>query len=185
MTFIKVKFALESGESVYFNGVDVTDKIVKDGDYYTFVTDGIAAADFGTVYTFAIKVSGTSEAEESEKETLGVSVNDCLYLLKTSQTSSDKQKKLASALYNYGLRARICDHDCEGGTATCVSKAVCSICGEAYGEYGEHNCSLHSDDETHYYACDNEGCDFKKDEAAHSDDNDDGKCDVCEKESAA
>lgn len=26
-----------------------------------------------------------------------------------------------------------------GGTATCISKAVCSICGKEYGELGEHN----------------------------------------------
>ena len=29
--------------------------------------------------------------------------------------------------------------DCEGGTATCKDKAVCEICGQPYGELGEHN----------------------------------------------
>ena len=29
--------------------------------------------------------------------------------------------------------------NCSGGTATCVEKAECSVCGETYGELGEHN----------------------------------------------
>ena len=31
------------------------------------------------------------------------------------------------------------EHEHTGGTATCKNKAVCSICGKEYGEYGDHN----------------------------------------------
>jgi hypothetical protein len=30
-------------------------------------------------------------------------------------------------------------HTCTGGTATCKSKAICSICSKEYGELGDHN----------------------------------------------
>ena len=31
------------------------------------------------------------------------------------------------------------EHEHTGGTATCLKKAVCDICGEEYGEYGDHD----------------------------------------------
>jgi len=31
------------------------------------------------------------------------------------------------------------EHEHTGGTATCLKKAVCNICGQEYGEYGDHN----------------------------------------------
>ena len=31
------------------------------------------------------------------------------------------------------------EHEHTGGTATCKNKAVCSICGKEYGDYGDHN----------------------------------------------
>ena len=31
------------------------------------------------------------------------------------------------------------EHEHTGGTATCENKAVCSICGKEYGDYGDHN----------------------------------------------
>ena len=31
------------------------------------------------------------------------------------------------------------EHEHTGGTATCDKKAVCTICGQEYGEYGDHN----------------------------------------------
>lgn len=46
-----------------------------------------------------------------------------------------------------GTHTRICSRDadhtetagCTGGTATCKGKAVCAVCGEGYGEPGEHH----------------------------------------------
>ena len=60
-----------------------------------------------------------------------------------------------------------CAH--EGGTATCIKKAVCTKCGEEYGElaahtYGEwkHNA------EKHWKECATEGCTAKTEEADHA-----------------
>lgn len=39
-----------------------------------------------------------------------------------------------------------------GGTATCIAKAVCEVCGEAYGEFAGHT------DNDGDYECDIEGC---------------------------
>ena len=59
-----------------------------------------------------------------------------------------------------------CAH--EGGTATCIKKAVCTKCGEEYGElaahtYGEwkHNA------EKHWKECTTEGCTAKAEEGNH------------------
>ncbi len=57
-----------------------------------------------------------------------------------------------------------------GGTATCMSKAVCTVCNTAYGEIAPDNhdfaTTLTAGAEEHYYACTR--CGTKKDRAAHS-----------------
>ena len=59
-----------------------------------------------------------------------------------------------------------CNHT--GGTATCTAKAVCSECGEEYGEINPENHGVSSvwtnDNGKHYHACTN-GCGAKLDEA--------------------
>lgn len=41
-----------------------------------------------------------------------------------------------------------------GGTATCTEKAVCEVCGEAYGELAAHSYTvLKSDADSHWYEC--------------------------------
>ncbi len=76
----------------------------------------------------------------------------------------------------------VCEHT--GGTATCVSKAICSKCGEAYGDYS----TTHSPetewsyaDGKHYHAC-AYGCSTRFDEAACdgvATCKDAAKCSVC------
>ena len=40
--------------------------------------------------------------------------------------------------YVDGVCTKCGDHTCTGGEATCIKKAICSICGEMYGSLGEH-----------------------------------------------
>ena len=58
---------------------------------------------------------------------------------------------------------------CSGGVATCADRAVCSVCGTAYGSVDESNhnyaSTLTQGDATHYYECSR--CHGKKNEAAH------------------
>ena len=59
---------------------------------------------------------------------------------------------------------------CSGGTATCVAKAVCTLCGGEYGELSDAHVwatELSHDETNHWYACTVVGCTAKKDDAAH------------------
>ena len=66
-----------------------------------------------------------------------------------------------------------------GGTATCTEKAICSVCNTAYGNTLEHSygSELESDASEHWNECE---CGDKANKAAHTDSNNDGKCDTCE-----
>ena len=62
------------------------------------------------------------------------------------------------------------NEECSGGSATCVAKAVCTLCGGEYGELSSEHVwatELSHDETNHWYACTVEGCTAKKDEAAH------------------
>ena len=57
----------------------------------------------------------------------------------------------------------------EGGTKTCIAKAVCEKCGEEYGELAAHAYGEWKyDAEKHWKECTTEGCDSKTEEAAHA-----------------
>ena len=65
-----------------------------------------------------------------------------------------------------------------GGNATCTEKAVCSVCGAKYGELGAHvyGSELKYDNDYHWNEC---ACGSKNAAAAHSDADNNGKCDAC------
>ena len=68
-----------------------------------------------------------------------------------------------------------------GGTANCQQKAVCDVCKQAYGEFGNHiaKAEWKNDAENHWHECSLcVGQELEK--AAHTDANSDGKCDICE-----
>lgn len=78
----------------------------------------------------------------------------------------------------------LCAYRCvshTGGTATCVKKAECEICGEEYGDYGSHDYAADwtSDEQEHWHGC--ALCDSRSDAGMHTDKNKDHKCDVCGK----
>ena len=77
-----------------------------------------------------------------------------------------------------------CSHEfdkaeCSGGTATCTAKAVCSVCNNEYGTTTTHNhgSEWKKDADNHWNEC---ACGDKANKAAHTDSNNDGKCDTCE-----
>lgn len=70
----------------------------------------------------------------------------------------------------------------KGGVATCKFPAICSVCKTAYGELGTH---IESEEwkiaeEFHYKDCANPGCTSLMIDGDHEDENNDGKCDVCQ-----
>ena len=72
------------------------------------------------------------------------------------------------------------DHQHTGGSATCTAQAVCTICGQPYGELANHSAETEwQQSETHHWhEC--TGCDDQElDKAAHNDGNNDGSCDTC------
>ena len=66
-----------------------------------------------------------------------------------------------------------------GGTATCTEKAVCATCNTAYGNTiaHSHGSEWKTDANNHWNEC---VCGDKANKAAHTDSNNDGKCDTCE-----
>lgn len=76
-----------------------------------------------------------------------------------------------------------------GGEATCQAKAVCAVCGTAYGELADHDydTAWSSNGTQHWYACKTYGCNMKKDAANHFSDKTENKatcaapakCDEC------
>ncbi len=103
---------------------------MQDG-YYTVATGAISPVDF--LKDFTMKYENGAE----DYVTLTYSVNDYCYAAYT-KGESDAMKELALALYNYGLSAHNYKGH-EGGTATCSERAVCTICGNEYGELLDHN----------------------------------------------
>ena len=77
-----------------------------------------------------------------------------------------------------------CSHEfdkaeCSGGTATCTAKAVCTVCNNEYGNTAAHShgSEWKTDANEHWNEC---ACGDKANKAAHTDSNNDGKCDTCE-----
>ena len=75
---------------------------------------------------------------------------------------------IASTVFAVSCKNNVKECAHEGGTATCIKKAVCAKCGEEYGEltahtYGEwkHNA------EKHWKECTTEGCTAKSEEGNH------------------
>ena len=66
-----------------------------------------------------------------------------------------------------------------GGTATCTEKAICSVCNTAYGNTLEHShgSEWQKNADEHWNEC---ACGDKANKAAHTDENNDGKCDICD-----
>lgn len=76
----------------------------------------------------------------------------------------------------------LCAYRCvshTGGTATCVKKAECEICGEEYGDYGSHDYAADwtSDEQEHWHGC--ALCDSRSDAGMHADGDRDHLCDTC------
>ncbi|MBQ7826696.1 MAG: hypothetical protein IJ386_00340, partial [Clostridia bacterium] len=105
----------------------------------------------------------------AQKETLGVentftlqySINDYCYDAINNADTTDNMKALAQALYNYGLSAHIVKGNHDGGTATCAAQAVCTICGNGYGDLLEHNYTYTANDDANTITAScNKGCNY-------------------------
>ena len=68
-----------------------------------------------------------------------------------------------------------------GGKATCTEKAKCEKCEEAYGDPLDHSWSTDWswDEDTHWHPCNNEGCNVRRDEKAHTETSEPGKTATC------
>ena len=84
-------------------------------------------------------------------------------------------------IWNKGV-CTLCAYRCvshTGGTATCVKKAACEICGEEYGDFADHAYSADwtSDTQQHWHAC--ALCDSRTGAGTHADEDKDHLCDTC------
>ncbi len=69
----------------------------------------------------------------------------------------------------------------KGGTATCIEKAICSVCSIEYGELMPHNAKQQwkSDDTYHWYECETNGCSYQCNKTTHVL-NSNKKCTICD-----
>ncbi len=87
-----------------------------------------------------------------------------------------------------GTHTKTCKHDgthtvtenCHGGTATCIEKAKCSICGDEYGEMEEHipKRQWKNDESYHWHECETDGCSYHCNKTKHTLGSD-KKCTIC------
>lgn len=120
-------------------------------------TDDVLSSETIAAYDFAKKMEFTVDG----LFTLGYSINDYCYDAFNNADTSDNMKALAVALYNYGLSAHIVKGNHEGGTATCAEQAVCTICGNGYGEVLAHNYSYEANDDANTITAScNKGCNY-------------------------
>ncbi len=69
-----------------------------------------------------------------------------------------------------------------GGAATCTAKAKCDECGKEYGDFALHTPNTDDDDCTTPITCSACGEETTPAKAAHSDTDNNGKCDACDTE---
>lgn len=181
-----VEFSVEniyylSGIAPNGMGVDFNRKLNTDD----FDRSALAFAD-GTILTKLI--DGRSESDHPW-------ANECRYLAFTATTlpvfkvqSGDAHTHVGGEWQGDGenhWRVCACNVVLEkathsGGTATCVKKAECTICGAEYGDFGSHSFGTewNMDSQKHWHRCllCAEG---RSDEGAHEDRNNDHDCDTC------
>ena len=182
------------------------------GTYKTFTTFSASAISYATTSFVSqlYSTAGTVVTEWSTNTTYKIGVvqknlnNDIYYFTgakdgnfwagNTSFATGANVKVLEAYMSdetNHWFGCLNCDYVKEGtlvahsgGTATCNTKANCSVCGTAYGTTLEHVYSDTLTDlgNTHGYKCTTEGCNSVKDEADH--DTTTGTC-VCGKVAGA
>lgn len=83
--------------SVFVDNEDVTSKLVKNQELYTYTLKNIYALDFSKQYTIELK-------DGSNTQTLKYSIND--YAARMQNSKNEAMKTLAKALYYYGESAK-------------------------------------------------------------------------------
>ena len=83
--------------SVFVDNEDVTSKLVKNQELYTYTLQNIYALDFGKQYTIELK-------DGSNTQTLKYSIND--YAARMQNSKNEAMKTLAKSLYYYGESAK-------------------------------------------------------------------------------
>lgn len=83
--------------SVFVDNEDVTSKLVKNQELYTYTLKNIYALDFSKQYTIELK-------DGSNTQTLNYSIND--YAARMQNSKNEAMKTLAKALYCYGESAK-------------------------------------------------------------------------------
>ena len=76
--------------------------------------------------------------------TVNASNHDFTGTVKSDDNGTTHSYLCANGCGNYGSET-----NCSGGTATCTTKATCSVCGQSYGDLAEHSFTEQIQDEAH------------------------------------
>ena len=76
--------------------------------------------------------------------TVNASNHDFTGTVKSDGNGTTHSYLCANGCGNYGSET-----NCSGGTATCTTKATCSVCGQSYGDLAEHSFTEQIQDEAH------------------------------------
>ena len=147
----KQSFTLDDNVSVKINGGSNTGKAYNGDHIRIYATDSPAgtitisvaegyelvsikiSANTGT-YAFLCLDGSTTDISNVLTNVSGTSV--LLNSVKNGTNGKQVQVTALEVVYQAIVSAPECEH--EGGEATCTAKAVCVICGEAYGSLAEH-----------------------------------------------
>ncbi len=183
---VKLPKAVIQGMLIY-TGCDASTRITL--EYYA---DGVYTSTHtvsGSDYSFAVEgykrtnpEADLSTLEETTNEVKAASMDGYEISVNKANNTLIHVTVTHTAEYIYvsngnGTHSRTCTdathtHDdktenCSGGIATCTKKAICTACGEEYGELAEHTYGTEwkSDGTNHWHEC---ACGAKTGEAAHS-----------------
>lgn len=81
---------------------------------------------------------------KSNYGTVNASNHDFTGTVKSDGNGTTHSYLCANGCGNYGSET-----NCSGGTATCTTKATCSVCGQSYGDLAEHSFTEQIQDEAH------------------------------------
>ncbi len=118
---------------------------------------GMASCNTKAVCTYCRAAYGTLDGSNHEKST---------YHYDSNQDDTHRKE------YDCCNAVISASEACTGGTATCQKKAVCDLCGGAYGELAPHDFDLtqwgYQTEDGHAHACKTEGCDAHDDVVPHT-----------------
>ena len=166
-------FALDSNIKVSSTGESNTGKYYQNGeDYRIYQSESgtiTITAENGSIVsvkiTYTVGNTGVltlNSTNVASDEVVTVNASSITFGVGNTGSVTNGQVRVTAIEVVYTAGSGSEEPECEhtGGTANCQEKAVCTLCGQEYGDYGDHiyGEDWKSDDNQHWHECTVEGC---------------------------